>query len=130
MSTFVFNFNLRFAGVIRRGEKRQTIRQTRKDKRVPAVGDLVKLYTGLRTKDTLLLGEGFVTTCQPIVVDWWTTNAWGIYPDGRRLVLEEANDFAQADGFKSAQELLDWFKDTYPAQVKLEGFCVRWLLKP
>ena len=60
----LYNFKQRFAPLILDGRKRHTIRATR---RVPdKVGNVAHLYTGLRTKNTVLLGRHPITKIEDI----------------------------------------------------------------
>ncbi len=69
MSTFLFNFKAQFVPLVESGVKRQTIRQTRKDKRRPVPGDIAALYTGLRTRNTRLLLRAPVVQCCAVRMD-------------------------------------------------------------
>lgn len=126
MSGFAFNFRTQFAGPVERGEKLQTIRQRRKDGRVPKPGDRVTLFTGMRTAYCRKLGESSVVDCFPVYMDLEDLGQRAIISNGVRMHMGEANSFAKLDGFSSAIEMLRWFRETYRPADSFDGFCVRW----
>ena len=121
MSTFIFNFKQGFVPSVVSGEKRQTIRATRKDRRRPVVGDTLKLYSGLRTRLAKLLRTEVATEVMAVRIH---SDDQLIVVDGSCLTPEEASQFARADGFADRFEMLTWFEDTHGKDF--EGFCVRW----
>lgn len=127
MNGFSFGFRKDFAELVRLGMKRQTIRQHRKDGRVPKPGDRVHLFSGLRTPRVRRLGTGKVVDCFPIYMDLLEHGQRYIVSNGVRLAPGEANEFAKLDGFPSAVRMFDWFVETYEFDV-FSGFCVRWRL--
>lgn len=122
MRTFLFNFKPKFAPLVESGAKRQTIRATRADNRVPQPGDVTKLYTGLRTIKARLLLAAPVIDCEPVRIDF---SERSLVLGGNRLRLGTLEQFAKEDGFADAAELFDWFKETHGPD-DFEGFCVRW----
>lgn len=126
MSGFSFSFRKQFAGAVERGEKLQTIRQRRKDGRVPKPGDRVTLFTGMRTVYCRRLGESVVVECFPVHLDLEELGRRVIVSNGIRLHVGEAESFAKLDGFSGAWEMLNWFRETYKPATAFDGFCVRW----
>jgi hypothetical protein len=122
--TFLFNFLRQFAPDVESGKKRQTIRATRADGRVPRIGDKVKLYTGLRTGHTRLLLESTVEECFQVQIT--LTRPRGIVANGVKLAPHEANAFAQRDGFPSSHEFYEYFKKSGCPEDFFEGFCIVW----
>lgn len=124
---FPFNFKKQFAPLVASGTKRQTIRRTRKDRKRPKPGDIVRCYTGLRTSHVQLLYESPVIQCRAVRIDLFERY---IVVDGARLFQEEARIFAQADGFNTTHELIDFFLEQERVQEDpkpyFEGFCVEW----
>lgn len=125
MSGFVFSFRKQFADAVERGEKLQTIRQRRKDGRVPKPGDRVTLFTGMRTAYCRRLGKSTVTEAFPVHLDL-ERGDWLFIVNGVRLNFAESEAFAKLDGFRSALEMIEWFRDTYPDDGAFDGFCTRW----
>lgn len=132
------NFKKQFAEAVRSGDKHQTIR--RKRKRPFVVGDTVQLYTGQRTKSCEKLGEGYVDfVCNiyigederikvtehyhnlfkrphyldPGLCKWYYTY---LRPD-------QIKDLAIADGFKSTEEFMQFFRDS---GLPFEGQLIVW----
>lgn len=131
MNTFLFNFKSQFAPLVEAGVKTQTIRQTRKDGRRPVPGDVVKLYTGLRTRGARLLRTALVVRCRSVRM-WYDEECIhevGIIVDGHQLDQAEATALAQADGFTCLNAMLNWFDKTYPGGT-FDGFITEWEPKP
>lgn len=126
------NFQKRFAEAVEFGDKTQTIRAHRKDGRAHAKrGDVLKLYTGMRSKGCRLLGEGRVIWTEDVEI----REDWSLYV-GRHYVQagdalrgeteDRDNDFAEKDGFKGAVEMYEWFQETHG--LPFEGTLIRWEL--
>lgn len=122
MSVYLLNFKREFSLRVERGEKRQTIRRHRKDGKRIQPGDVLKLYTGLRTKDARLLRTAAVERCRSIRMDFEDDS---VVIDGAKLNWFEKVEFAQADGFTGWTGMRQFFKDQYGLSV-FEGFCVEW----
>lgn len=122
MSTFTLNFLRQFAPAVERGEKRMTIRATRKDRKVPAVGDTLRLYTGLRTRGARLLLETTASCVWRVRMDF--TDRY-IVIDGTRLCQEAARLTAKLDGFDTVDAFLDYFRASCMSD-QFEGFAVHW----
>ena len=123
MNTWCFNFKARFAPKVEAGTKLQTVRANRKDGRVPVVGDIAKLYTGLRSKQTRLLRPPTkIVAVQPIA-----TIGPVVYLDGHRLSRGELVNFAQRDGFDDEPfadcAMLEFLA---PGDENFYGFVVYW----
>lgn len=122
MSIFLFNFKKEFATRVESGEKRQTIRQTRKDKRRPIPGDIAKCYTGLRTRGVRQLRADPVVECVSVRLH---IDERVVVIDGSRLERDDALAFARDDGFLCVGDMMRWFFNQYGTN-DLEGFCTRW----
>jgi hypothetical protein len=123
--TIVFNFKKEFADRVALGVKLQTIRPHRKDGRLPRIGEAIKLYTGLRTKSTRLLGTGVVSECFGVQID----PARGVVKiNGIGLAQDVADALARQDGFHNSFQMADWFVAQYGKQaLPFNGYCTRWL---
>lgn len=126
MSTFVYNFRKELATAIRYGVKAQTMRQNRKDGRVPKPGDLIRMFTGMRTAYCKSIGSSVVIECFPVYMDLSDLRGRVIVSNGIRLHFGEMESFAKLDGFPSALAMLEWFQKTYRPSDSFHGFCVRW----
>ena len=113
-----FNFQKQFAGAVERGEKRQTIRAIRKDKRLPAKpGDTIALYTG---KVCRKLMDAPCTNVRPIEI----RENFVLCDSGLILELPDLDVFAIADGFKDWLEMSNWFEKTHGFPFK--GHLIEW----
>lgn len=123
------NFKAQFARDVENGEKRQTVRAPRKDGRKHCkVGDTIKLYTGMRTKQCRLLASATVTDVKRIRIE-----PTCMYLDGNLLpstiysrdqTEPTDNEFAEADGFESFMDMADWFRDVHG--LPFEGVVIEW----
>ena len=106
-----YNFQSQFVPMILDGSKIHTIRKRRRHP--TKEGDLLWLYTGMRTKKCRLIIDTNCKKIAPIV----------IYPDlgqvrleGRLLPLNEMMHFAVRDGFANYMEFFAFFR-RYPQEV-------------
>ncbi len=111
------NFKARFVPYIEGGSKRQTIRRTRK--RPFRAGDVLYLFTGMRTKTCRRLGTFRCTGVHSIRV-----TDRGIEVDGRALRRVETDALARADGFKDTEEFMAFFRKEH--KLPMEGQLIRW----
>ena len=120
--SFVRMFMPRFASMVLSGEKTQTVRPV--PKRMPSVGDRISLrrWEGKPYRsEQIVLREATISHVDPIE----------LAPErfvvaGRQLTPEEARAFAQADGFNSPHDLLEWFYVTHT--LPFAGILIRWEL--
>jgi hypothetical protein len=107
-----YNFKKEFAPMILSGRKPHTIRRRRKNP--TKVGDMLYLYTGMRTKACEKIAETPCTRVQPVVI--WP-NQYEIYfiLDSGPVLLtaKESIDLAIADGFSNVADFFDFFGGTY-----------------
>ena len=117
-----YDFKARFAPLVESGDKRQTLRKPRK--RPTRAGDVLKLYTGQRTKNCRLLRDAICTRVRPVLIDWRvTTEVWKtpyIELDSRPMRYFDMLDLAQKDGFYQLDDMMKFFDDTYGLPVELE----------
>lgn len=114
-----YNFRKQFAPDVKSGKKGMTIRRTRR----AAVGDIIALYTGQRTKGCKLLGHGRVLKVDSVTItpDGPFFGNPGLWPAGK-------HQFAALDGFKSWGDMYQWFRDTYPEDEPFSGWITTWEL--
>jgi len=116
----VVMFKPRFAPQVEAGTKRQTIRPT--PKRPIPVGRLLSLreWSGkpYRSKHRVLREER-CTAVTPIRIDFVVCLV-----GGRGLRHYELDAFAQADGFRSYEDMYEWFRETHG--LPFEGVLIKW----
>jgi hypothetical protein len=105
------------AGVID-GTKKYTIRPVRK--RAVQVGDTLRLYQGMRTKQCKLLQEVTCTAVIPIIIH----DKALVMLDGNILNAAEIQSLARADGFKTRDEFFSYF--WYQYQFPFAGVLIKW----
>lgn len=122
------NFKAQFAPLVESGEKCQTIRAYRKDKRDPRVGDTLYLYTGMRTKQCRNLGTVRCSSVTQFKIlhgfDQWVAMKQ-IGNVLKRFCGESADTLAIDDGFEDFAEMCTWFDKTHG--LPFEGLLIRWL---
>lgn len=110
-----YNFQKQFVPMIRDGLKKQTIRRRRKNR--TEAGDLLRLYTGQRTKNCELIHEGVCTAVKPIQI---MPVVEIVKLDGRVLDSAQVFRLAKADGFETPEAFFEFFKQ-YPPDVLYFG---------
>ena len=124
-----FDFKKQFAEDVETGVKRQTVRAPRKDNQPHCkVGDILKLYTGRRTKSCRLLIEAKCIQVRQIRIE-----PTQMFVDGKLLPSmiydrdqfeQTDNEFAEADGFESFMDMAEWFQDQHG--LPFEGIVINW----
>lgn len=110
------NFSERFAGLVERGEKRQTIRRGKKCE----PGAALQLYTGQRTKACRKIGEA---VCRDVTCVGLT--ARGVTLGDKSTFPSDIDDFARADGFTDYADMWKWFSERYETN-SFTGYVIRW----
>lgn len=106
-----YNFNRQFAAAVKARRKRSTIRARRKNGYVPQVGERIKLYTGMRTKQCELLRTVKVKKVTPILIDETEYLVGRIIIDGRQLPQDVAFEtIIKPDGFTSWRDFIAFFR--------------------
>lgn len=121
----VYNFQRQFVAPILLGRKPHTLRRRRKNATEP--GDLVRMYTGLRTKKACRFGESPCVKVEPIIIypfmeDIWIADKNGVYA---WLLFDEVERLAKNDGFSSTEDFFAFFQRTYKASM-LDDFEIIW----
>lgn len=120
---FTLNFHKQFAQAVETGKKRQTIRALRKDGRKPAVGDDLRLYTGMRTSDCRRLADATCMAVLPVKILERGPD-WVVFVGGNELSFCEQIDFARDDGFNSRAEFLGFFNKAHG--LPFDGLMIQW----
>lgn len=118
-----YNFQKQFVPLIESGDKCSTIRQRRKNGYLPREGDVLRLYTGMRTKACRLIREAAVTGVTPIVV-YSRHGCADVILNGTQLSDSAVALMAQADGFKSIQAFADFFEGKYGHELR--AYLITW----
>lgn len=100
------NFKARFAPDVKSGKKRQTIRPHGKRRANP--GDVLHLFTGMRTKKCERLGDATCLLALEIEID---TVAFWIVAD--RKIMSDMEKVVRRDGFKNPAEFFAFFREQY-----------------
>lgn len=119
----LLGFKKRFAPAVESGDKRQTIRERRKDGRDPKPGDTLHMYVGLRTNKCRKLRVAICTNVHRVTID-----------DGEMLLLDglamiersDRNAFAKADGFDSFDEFVDYWQNVMHRELPWHGIVIYW----
>ncbi len=112
----LYNFQKRFAEKILSGEKRHTIRATRKRQTMPC--EILHLYTGLRQKGARLLMRVPCTKVEEILID----SACHISIDGAGLDPSECDQLARCDGFLDYVDMMCFWSGRLP----FRGQIIHW----
>jgi hypothetical protein len=111
-----FNFKPEFAPMILAGNKVQTIRRSKRC----AAGDMMHLFTGLRTKLCVRIKD---VKCA--LVDYVHLAPDGI-TFGNKANHPDCDGFARLDGFRDFDDMLAWFQRQY-GDRRFIGYVHRWV---
>lgn len=100
--------------------KRQTIRARRRDGRDPRVGDVLHLYTGLRTRGARKLGVVACRRVERVRIDPGARVRLGSTP----LDPAAVRRLARADGFPSTETFLHFFESVHG--LPFDGWLIQW----
>ena len=120
-----YSFKKQFSPLILAGTKAQTIRAERAGRsRHARPGELVQLYTGMRTRQCTKLGEAQCIAVWPIELHL----AVGIVfaNDGWIRTDEDLDAFARQDGFRDWSEMVAFWKVEHPDALVFAGVLIRW----
>jgi hypothetical protein len=136
-----YNFKARFAEPILAGTKGGTIRMTRKvPQRIAQFsymghqrpggharpGEILQLYTGMRTKQCRRIGERRCASVEPIILKF----IQGTVAFPARDELFDLEVFARFDGFESWPEMAAFFRGKDGLIDEFDGWHIRWLPLP
>jgi uncharacterized protein YqfB (UPF0267 family) len=115
-----YSFKSRFAAPILAGTKAQTIRADRKRHARP--GEMVQLFTGMRTRQCRRLGEARCLEVVPIRQAFAIQGQTELIRLGDRFIRSEGFDaFAQQDGFADMAHMAKFWWANHPP-TKCEEF--------
>lgn len=120
-----YSFKSRFGPPILAGTKAQTIRAERAGKsRHARPGELVQLYTGMRTRQCRRLGEARCLEVSAVKIDLLlSVLIVGDVCFGGPKALDQ---FARQDGFADWHDLVDFWVAEHPGVDLFEGVLIRW----
>lgn len=116
-----YNFQRQFVPMILSGQKPHTIRRRRK---YPTkVGDVLKLFIGMRTKNCRQFAEAVCVEVEPVI----------IYPTIKKIINgfdlmddQSVEALAKADGFDSADMFFNFFDKTYGEYELADFEIIHW----
>jgi hypothetical protein len=117
-----YSFNRIFVPHIEARTKLQTVRPDRK--RHAREGEIVQLYTGMRTRYCRLIGEPTCASVAPITLDFETDRVMvggSVYQTADNLEW-----FAHIDGFPSWRFLCEFWAVNHPGVPIFSGVMIRW----
>ncbi|HEY4112905.1 MAG TPA: hypothetical protein VGM17_02485 [Rhizomicrobium sp.] len=118
-----YSFKRQFIEPIRSGSKRQTIRAERK--RHARIGETLQLYTGMRTKQCMLIGTAVCSGVDPIEIDFVGDEiAIGARPPFCGAAALDR--FARADGFADWKVMTGFWTEVHQAPARWCGVLIRW----
>jgi len=103
------------------GMKRQTVRAPRVRHARP--GEVVQLYTGMRTRSCKHLGNALCIAVEPIVLSFEGRGSLSFVNDRMTCDL---NDFAMSDGFRDWADLTAFWAAEHDGISRFEGMLIRW----
>jgi hypothetical protein len=118
-----YSFKRQFIEPIQSGAKQQTIRADRK--RHANAGEALQLYSGMRTRQCVLIGRATCLSIQPIRIE--VENAVVGFQSGRTLtMIDELDDFARMDGFDRWATMRAFWSDNHSDVPIFSGVLIRW----
>lgn len=128
-----YNFQKRFVPMIIDGQKPHTIRKRRKHP--TKVGDVLKLYIGMRTKQCTLIATSPCIDIEPILILPLekrilrivspTVDEWLSKDSIRRLAIRDGFGDRHADHYDAVDKFFNFFLATYK-EAYLEDFEIIW----
>lgn len=100
-----YNFKARFADAVEHDRKCNTIRAIG-HRPPPVVGEVIRRYTGMRTKQCRRLGDRVCRLVAPLRID----RCGDIFVSGVRLGSLDRVQLAVGDGFSSVREFIAFFR--------------------
>lgn len=125
----LYNFQERFAPFILDGKKTHTIRAIRANADKP--GNMLHLYTGLRTKRAKLLMRRECVKIEEIAIDFLLEGYFGPNPtyivriDGEQLDRTECETLARRDGFSDFREMMKFWREP-KNRLPFKGHVIHW----
>jgi len=120
-----YSFQKQFAAPILEGTKRQTIRADRHRHARP--GEVLQLFTGMRTRHCRRLGTATCQSISPITLNFDARRIVYRFADGTTTIYPGGlDDFARHDGFADWPAMRAFWAKTHPPLPAFSGWLVRW----
>lgn len=117
-----YSFQAQFRVPILIGTKRQTIRSNRKRHARP--GEIVQLYTGMRTRDCKLIGLAICSRVGPVGIG--VERGW-MEVGGVRVTDPDLLDLlAVKDGFQNWAAMTTFWRRKHPMVAVFSGVVIQW----
>ena len=114
-----------WAPAVESGEKRHTIRARRKNGKDPRAGQILYMWTGLRSKKSRKLREEVCTSSEPIQIEWDS-----VVVAGQLLDADQEEQLAIADGFDTLTDFREFFLKDHPKNEssgeQFDGYLIKW----
>jgi hypothetical protein len=117
-----YNFQTRFVPLILEGKKPHTIRRRRKHP--TKVGDVIKMFTGMRTKECRQFAEARCVKVEPIVL-WPFSKMMTKELTSQAFSKQKVAQIAKEDGFENAHDFFKFF-ERYGAECLMDFEIIWW----
>ncbi len=104
--------------------KLQTIRAIGK-RRHARSGEMIQLYTGMRTKECRKIGDAECKSVHKIEMKIGTHTLY-IEVDGAHIKGGRLHEFAMFDGFDSGEDMLEFWHQEHSGVTHFEGVLIKW----
>ena len=128
-----YSFKPRFAEPIIAGTKGGTVRKDRGGSGHAKPGDMLQLYTGMRTKRCRMIDARTCVAVVPITLSFGMFNIEHVRLDNAAFAIHEAqrlDAFACFDGFADWGDLKRFWRDEHGEEDQFYGWHIRWLDLP
>jgi hypothetical protein len=116
----LYNFKPQFVPFILAGEKTHTIREERKDGWIETPGNIMHMYTGLRTPKAKRFMCGICVRVEEIVITDGPLSRINL--NGHLLDTSEEEALARRDGFENFAAMMKFWDGRLP----FKGFIIHW----
>ena len=118
-----YSFKAMFEGPILSGRKPHTMRNDRKRHARP--GEILQLYSGMRTRHCRLIGTATCVSVLPVRLDFEEERI----EIGADRIIEarlDLDSFAWSDGFLDWNKLVDFWRAEHAAILRWSGVIIAW----
>jgi hypothetical protein len=119
----LLGFKKRFVEPINKGTKIHTFRE--EPKRMPKPGEILHMYTGLRTKHCELIGKDKTLKSMQMLLMIFTGGRISVFVDLKRLTKSVREELYVNDGFANEADFLAYWNPERE-EKKFEGIIFHW----